>query len=84
MSEQVIRLMVDLREERTVKALRDEVAALQAENLTLRERCRRSEFSLMCEYSVNQQLTDWLDNNGIKFPRRLLRPNPIDTETTGS
>lgn len=74
MEDKIVHLLIDLREEVTVKALRDKIAVLEQDNAELRERCRMAEYNLMCEYRINEQLIDWLRAQGIKFPRRLIRP----------
>lgn len=69
----VLRLRIDLREEETVKALRAEVAALQAAVETLTARCNKAEYELMFEYQVNDQLVSLCKTAGVRVPRRLFQ-----------
>lgn len=73
---QQIHLVVDLRDENTVKALKAQVQSLEGEYTALKERCRIAEYNLMCECQVNMQLTDLCREQGIKVPRRLFHPKP--------
>ena len=68
---QAIRLQLELRDARTVRALRAQVQRLQADSAALLERCNRAEFRLRCEYSVNEQLLDLCRSAGVTVPKRL-------------
>lgn len=73
MSKKTIHLLVDLREESTVKALRAEIEQLQKQIGALEERCRKAEFDLMFEFKVNEQLLELCKDNCIVVPRRLFQ-----------
>ena len=72
MSDQTIHLVVDLREDRTVTKLREQLAELQDKNEELIQRCNKAEFRLRCEYAVNDQIMDFCREQGIEVPKRLL------------
>ena len=67
------RIVVDLREEETGKALRAEVSALREQILTLETRCNSAEYRLMFEFHVNEQLVDLCRESGVDVPRRLFQ-----------
>lgn len=75
-------VVIDLREEATVKALRAEVATLEAKVKELETRCHRAEFDLMWEFRVNEQITDLCRESGVSIPRRLFsRPPGYESPT---
>ena len=80
----ILRLDVRLRDDREVERLRAENAKLAAELARLKEDFNRTEFLLTCEYSVNQQLTDYWREHNFQFPKRLFQPNPINPDSSGS
>lgn len=74
-----LRLVVDLREEATVKALRAEIAALRVQVEALTARCHKAEYDLMFEFHVNEQLVDLCKESHVPIPRRLFQ-RPTETE----
>lgn len=80
----ILRLDVHLQDDRIVQQLRQENADLKARLRLLQEQFDRAEFLLRCEYTVNQQLTDYCAEHDFQFPKRLFQPKPINPDSSGS
>lgn len=59
-----------------MKALRAEVAALEARVKDLEARCHKAEFDLMWEFHVNTEIHDLCKEAGVTIPRRLFQRPP--------
>lgn len=67
---------VILEDSRQMERLKAEVSRLRAELEKQERRMRDAEWRMSCEYQINIQLTDWLRQEKITFPRRLLMAPP--------
>lgn len=67
-----IPLSISLKDDNEVIALKERIAALEAENEALRTEKNRVEFSSRCFYAQNQEMFDLLRDHGIKYKKSMF------------